>query len=130
MNAWLERQPSRRYAVIMFVLIAMAWVLAMYVGYWLGYWLSGAARDHLSNAAGFSAPTIDLRGVQVQGTARCIEDPAAVREIGRHIAVGMADATGDALEEYVEHAARKRVGYAVEPQRIVSWDHSKLLPAT
>jgi hypothetical protein len=61
MNAWLERQPSRRYAVIMFVLFAMAWVLAMYVGYWLGYWLSGAARDHLSNAAGFSGPTIDLR---------------------------------------------------------------------
>ena len=70
----------------------------------------------------------DLRGAQVQGTARCIEDPAAVREIGRHIAVGMADATGDALEEYVEHAARKRVGYAVEPRLIISWDHSKLAP--
>jgi PPOX class probable F420-dependent enzyme len=72
----------------------------------------------------------DLRGVQVQGTARCIEDPAAVREIGRHIAVGLADATGGALEEYVEHAARKRVGYAVEPRRIISWDHSKLVPAS
>jgi PPOX class probable F420-dependent enzyme len=71
----------------------------------------------------------DLRGVQVQGAARCIEDPAAVREIGRHIATGLGDATGDSLDEYVEHAARKRVGYAVEPTRIISWDHSKLLPA-
>jgi PPOX class probable F420-dependent enzyme len=71
----------------------------------------------------------DLRGVQVQGTARRIEDPAAVRDIGRHIAVGLADATGDSLEEYVEHAARKRFGYAVEPRLVVSWDHSKLLPS-
>jgi PPOX class probable F420-dependent enzyme len=72
----------------------------------------------------------DLRGVQVQGTAWCIEEPAAVREIGRHIATGLGDATGDSLEEYVEHAARKRVGYAVEPRLIISWDHSKLLPTS
>ena len=72
----------------------------------------------------------DLRGVQVQGTARCIEDPAAVREIGRHIAVGMADAPGGSVEDYVEHAARKRFGYAVEPRLVMSWDHSKLLPAS
>ena len=72
----------------------------------------------------------DLRGVQVQGTAWCIEEPAAVREIGRHIATGLGDATGDSLEEYVEHAARKRVGYTIEPRLIISWDHSKLLPAS
>jgi PPOX class probable F420-dependent enzyme len=70
----------------------------------------------------------DLRGVQVQGTAWRIEDPAAVREIGRHIATGLGDATGDSVEEYVEQAARKRVGYTVEPRLIISWDHSKLLP--
>jgi PPOX class probable F420-dependent enzyme len=70
----------------------------------------------------------DLRGVQVQGTARCIEDPAAIRNIGRRIAAGLADATSRSLEEYVEHAARKRVGYAVEPRLVISWDHSKLLP--
>ena len=72
----------------------------------------------------------DLRGVQVQGVTQCIEDPAAVREIGRRVAAGMGDAPADTLEEYVEHAARKRFGYAVEPRRIISWDHSKLLPAT
>jgi PPOX class probable F420-dependent enzyme len=70
----------------------------------------------------------DLRGVQVRGTVRRIEDPAAVREIGRHIAGGLADTAAGSLEEYVEHAARKRVGYAVEPRLITSWDHGKLLP--
>jgi PPOX class probable F420-dependent enzyme len=72
----------------------------------------------------------DLRGVQVQGVTRCIKDPAAVREIGRRVAAGLADAPGDSLEEYVEHAARKRFGYTVEPTRVISWDHAKLLPAT
>ena len=71
----------------------------------------------------------DLRGVQVQGVTRRIEDPAAVREIGRQVAGSMAGPGTGALEEYVEHAARKRVGYAVQPGRVISWDHSKLLPA-
>jgi len=71
----------------------------------------------------------DLRGVQIQGAARCIEDPAAVRDIGRQIAGSMAGPGTGALEEYLQHAARKRVGYAVQPSRVISWDHSKLLPA-
>jgi PPOX class probable F420-dependent enzyme len=74
----------------------------------------------------------DLRGVQVRGTARCVEDPASVLGIGRAIAAGMAGgprpAGTDELEEYVAHTARKRAGYIVEPQRITSWDHRKLLP--
>jgi hypothetical protein len=32
------------------------------------------------------------------------------------------------VEEYVAHAARKRVGYVVEPARVISWDHRKLVP--
>lgn len=88
----------------------------------------------------------ELRGVQVIGTVRCIEDPPGVLAIGRLIASGMggaggaaadgtadADGTdtagvpGEALEEYVTHAARKRHAYIVEPRRIISWDHRKLL---
>jgi PPOX class probable F420-dependent enzyme len=72
----------------------------------------------------------DLRGVQVQGNARCIEDPAEVRAIGRRIAAAMGDVPEQALDDYVEHAARKRVGYAVEPTRVITWDHTKLLPAS
>jgi PPOX class probable F420-dependent enzyme len=77
------------------------------------------------------AEYFDLRGVQVQGVVRLIDDPAAVREIGRRVAGLLAGMNDEALDEYVEHAARKRVGYAVEARRIISWDHSKLvLPAS
>jgi len=70
----------------------------------------------------------DLRGVQVQGTVRCVEDPDGVLGIGRRIAGGMADAPAGALDDYVVHTARKRLGYLVQPRRVVSWDHRKLLP--
>jgi hypothetical protein len=76
----------------------------------------------------------ELRGVQIAGQVRCVADAASVLRIGRLVAGGMAPGaarsgavTGDALEEYVAHAARKRVGYLVEPKRIISWDHRKLL---
>ncbi len=72
----------------------------------------------------------DLRGVLVQGLARRIEDPARIAAIGRRITavVGgpLAGAGPDALEAYVTHAASKRYGYLVEPQRVISWDHAKL----
>jgi len=69
----------------------------------------------------------ELRGVQVAGRVRCVEDPAGVLAIGRGVAGGMAGVPAEAVEEYVAHAARKRVGYVVEPARIVSWDHRKLI---
>jgi len=75
----------------------------------------------------------DLRGALVQGRARRIEDPVVIAEIGRKITAVLAgpdaDADPDAVSQYVEHAARKRYGYAVEPARVISWDHAKLLPA-
>ena len=73
----------------------------------------------------------DLKGVLVQGTARRIEDPAAVIEIGRRISAVFSEplTAGHGLTDYVEHAARKRFGYAVEPARVISWDHAKLVSA-
>ena len=56
MNAWLERQPSWRYALIVFVLLGAVWVLAMY----FAYWASGVWRDQGVNAVGFSGHTINL----------------------------------------------------------------------
>ncbi len=74
----------------------------------------------------------DLRGVLIQGVARRIEDPAAIAAIGRRITSGLAGpgagADDAALAQYVEHAVRKRFGYAIEPRRTISWDHAKLLP--
>ena len=73
----------------------------------------------------------DLRGVLVQGVVRRIEDPDEIAVIGRQISAvvgtAMAGAGADALTQYVEHAGRKRWGYRVEPGRVISWDHSKLI---
>ena len=68
----------------------------------------------------------ELRGVQVVGTARCVEDPAGVLEIGRGVAAVTTGMTADALAEYTAHTARKRVGFVVEPLRVISWDHRRL----
>jgi len=72
----------------------------------------------------------ELRGVQVTGSVRVVADQPGVLDIGRRIAGGLSGVPGDALDDYVAHAARKRVGYIVEPTRVVSWDHRKLVPAT
>jgi PPOX class probable F420-dependent enzyme len=73
----------------------------------------------------------DLRGVLVRGVVRRIEEPDEIAVIGRQITAVIGNAlTGpgaDALTQYVEHAARKRWGYRVEPRRVISWDHSKLI---
>jgi PPOX class probable F420-dependent enzyme len=69
----------------------------------------------------------ELRGVQVTGTVRWVEDQPGVLDIGRRIAGGLGGVPADALDGYVAHAARKRVGFIVQPTRVVSWDHRKLV---
>jgi PPOX class probable F420-dependent enzyme len=69
----------------------------------------------------------DLRGVQVVGRVTVVEDPAGVVEIGRGIATVMAGMAAGELDEYVAHTARKRAGYLVEPVKVISWDHRKLI---
>jgi hypothetical protein len=49
-----------------------------------------------------------------------------VLDIGHRIMAGLSGVPAGAVQEYVAHAARKRVGYIVEPARIASWDHRKL----
>jgi hypothetical protein len=76
----------------------------------------------------------DLRGALVQGVVETITDPDEVYKIG--LAIGDvvgggragADASlpGDAINDYVANAARKRYAYIVEPRRVISWDHTKL----
>jgi PPOX class probable F420-dependent enzyme len=76
----------------------------------------------------------DLRGVQVQGVVETITDPDEVYRIGLAIgdvvgggtAGSEASLPGDAINEYVANAARKRYAYIVEPRRVISWDHTKL----
>jgi hypothetical protein len=68
----------------------------------------------------------ELRGVQVAGLASPVGDQAGIMEIGRGVAAGMAGVPAGSAEDYVAQSARKRVGFIVEPTRIISWDHSKL----
>jgi PPOX class probable F420-dependent enzyme len=69
----------------------------------------------------------ELRGVQVRGTVRVLTEFEQVLEIGKLVAGGMAGASSEEVNAYVAQAARKRYGYVVEPSRVVSWDHRKLL---
>ena len=68
----------------------------------------------------------DLRGVQVQGVVQITEDPAEVLAIGRRIAAVTLNLHEGLADDYVEHTAPKRLGFLVEPTRVVSWDHGKL----
>jgi PPOX class probable F420-dependent enzyme len=68
----------------------------------------------------------DLRGVQVQGVVQITEDPAEVLAIGRRIAAVTLNLHEGLADDYVEHTAPKRLGFLVEPTRVISWDHSKL----
>ncbi len=72
----------------------------------------------------------DLRGVLLYGTARLIDTPADVLDIGMTITkrmTGISDAEStEQLRGYVEQTGRKRIAYIVEPDRVVSWDHRKL----
>lgn len=77
----------------------------------------------------------DLRGVLIQGVVQTITDPAEVYKLGLAIgavvsggrAGSATPVTADAVNEYVANAARKRYGYVVEPRKVISWDHTKLL---
>lgn len=69
----------------------------------------------------------DLRGVQIRGVVEVLD---AVFAVGRGVAEGVAGVPPDAVDDYVRQAARKRVAYAVRPERIVSWDHRKLLTSS
>lgn len=69
----------------------------------------------------------ELRGVQVTGTVKRFDELAEVLAVGRRIAGGLVGVPAEARESYVTGAARKRAAYVVEPERVVSWDHRKLL---
>jgi PPOX class probable F420-dependent enzyme len=69
----------------------------------------------------------ELRAVQVAGTVKRFDELAEVLAVGRRIAATLDGVPAEALESYVAEAARKRAAYIVEPGRMVSWDHRKLL---
>src|SRR5262249_10604475 len=69
----------------------------------------------------------ELRGAQVAGRGRCVEDPPGGLEIGRGVARRMAGGAARAGGGYAAHAPPQRVEFVVEPDRNVTWDHRKLI---
>jgi len=72
----------------------------------------------------------ELRGVEVTGTARLIEDPDEVLGIGlavsRRYQGDVLQQGGEDAVNFIAQQARKRIGVAIVRERFVSWDHRKL----
>ncbi len=75
----------------------------------------------------------ELQGVMIKGTATLVEDPARVLELygelsGCYASVGTEPVKleGAALEEAFGRFASKNTGVIVEPEKVISWDHTKL----
>jgi PPOX class probable F420-dependent enzyme len=68
----------------------------------------------------------ELRGLMIRGRAELIEDPELCTQILTDIQsryYGSADAS---VRDLLRAQAAKRVAIRVRPERIASWDHSKL----
>src|SRR5258706_4304940 len=67
-----------------------------------------------------------LRGVELVGRGEVIDDKGVLREIAGSVVqryMGVSDAEADAAAEMLMN---KRSAVVIHPERIVSWDHSKL----
>jgi PPOX class probable F420-dependent enzyme len=75
-----------------------------------------------------------LKGVMIKGTAQLIDDPAVVLEMYVELArrypffPGVEPgSTGDAeVRAVFERFAAKNTAVVVQPQRVITWDHTKL----
>ena len=69
-----------------------------------------------------------LKGLEIVGTARFIEDYDSILAIGK--AVGLKyngeGAISDAAMPFLEAQAKKRIGIAIDVDNYVSWDHTKM----
>ena len=68
----------------------------------------------------------ELRGAELFGTGRIVEDQDDIVAIGAAVAERY---TGPVTEQglgFIEAQAAKRVGVVIDVERVVSWDHRKL----
>ena len=75
----------------------------------------------------------ELQGVMIRGTARLVDDRDYVLAIYGELAAKypmLGDQPvrldGDSLEEAFGRFAEKNTAVVVEPERVISWDHTKL----
>ena len=67
-----------------------------------------------------------LRGAELVGTARLIEDYDAIRDIGIRVSTKYSGPPSEAALPFIEKQAEKRIGVAIDITSIVTWDHTKL----
>ena len=70
----------------------------------------------------------ELKGLELVGTGRLVEDYEAILAIGKTVGVrynGEGVLSAEALP-FLEAQARKRIGVVLDVERTVSWDHTKL----
>jgi PPOX class probable F420-dependent enzyme len=71
----------------------------------------------------------ELRGVEVVGTARLVEDYDAIVDLGVRVATKYQGGVTDEARAFLEKQAQKRIGVVIDVERTVSWDHRKLAGA-
>jgi PPOX class probable F420-dependent enzyme len=67
-----------------------------------------------------------LKGVSISGRAELVEDPEDVLRYGEAVYERYWGRLNDTAREGVRAMGAKRVVIVVKPERIMSWDHSKL----
>ncbi len=71
----------------------------------------------------------ELRGVELVGTARLVEDYESIRDLGIRVSTKYSGVPGDAALPFIEKQAQKRIGVVIDVETVVSWDHTKLAGA-
>lgn len=71
----------------------------------------------------------NLRGVELVGRARIVEDPALVWEFGLSMWERYVSTYSEDQRPLVEAMMHDRVVVAIDVARVVSWDHRKLAQA-
>ena len=72
----------------------------------------------------------ELRGVEIVGTGEIVEDPDRMWEAGVSVFERYMAPYTEEMRPGVEAMLHKRVVIKVNPTRIVSWDHRKLVAAS
>jgi general stress protein 26 len=70
----------------------------------------------------------ELRGVEMIGTARLVEDIEGIVRIGATVAQKYNGdiAVSEPGMEFIRGQAKKRIGVVIDVEKFVSWDHTKL----
>jgi PPOX class probable F420-dependent enzyme len=68
----------------------------------------------------------ELRGVELVGAGRIVEDRDQILAIGASVAERYTGPVTDASRPFLEAQASKRLGVVIDVERTVSWDHHKL----